>query len=515
MLTVGDWIRLNGKRYPNREAIVADDARRTFGEIAERSRQFAAGTKNLGLVRGDRVGVLAGNSAFNAELFFGISSAGLVYVAFNWRWAAEELARAIIETHPSIIIFDDDHSELLSQAIAIIESIFGSEFDELPMLLGQQDADALRGEAQYEERAVTLEDPICLLFTGGSTGVSKAVVLSHRSVNVAFLNEYIDCNIGAEPEERGLVVTPLFHVAGLVVWMFTHFASGKACVIASKFEESQFLELVERERITNTFMIPNMMRQLMQAGVFEEQAVQRNLRALHTGAGLVGLHDKEQFVETLPNAGLYIRYGLTEAGPMCTRLRPEDILKPELDGSIGQEYRFAEVVLKGIEGNPDPTEPGELGEICMRGPGMMSGYFNRPEATAVTVRDGWLHTGDLAIRNEEGYYFFQDRLKEMIKSGGENVYSSEVEQFLHLHPAVVEAAVLGVASERWGEEVRAVVSLRSGMDASGPELSAFLRDHLAGYKVPKEYLFLAPEELPRSGAGKLVKQQLKEQIGWA
>ena len=253
----------------------------------------------------------------------------------------------------------------------------------------------------------------------------------------------------------------------------------------------------------------------MQAGVFLEPAIQQHLRALHTGAGLVGLHDKEQFIETLPNAGLYIRYGLTEAGPMCTRLRPEDMLRSDLDGSIGQEYILSEVKLKGIDGAPDPTAPGELGEICMRGPGMMTGYFNRPEATAQTIRDGWLHTGDLAIRNDEGYYFFQDRLKEMIKSGGENVYSSEVEQFLHMHPAVVEAAVLGVNSEHWGEEVRAVVALRDGMNVSGEDLSAFLRGHIAGFKVPKEFVFLLPEQLPRSGAGKLVKHQLKEQVGWA
>jgi fatty-acyl-CoA synthase len=189
--------------------------------------------------------------------------------------------------------------------------------------------------------------------------------------------------------------------------------------------------------------------------------------------------------------------------------------RADLDGSIGQEYRFSEIALKGIDGGPDPTEAGQLGEICMRGPGMMSGYFNRPEATAAAIRDGWLHTGDLAIRNDEGHYFFQDRLKEMIKSGGENVYSSEVEQFLHMHPAVVEAAVLGVPSDAWGEEVRAVVALRNGMNASDSELSAFLRTHIAGYKVPKQYVFVLPEELPRSGAGKLVKQKLKEQVGWA
>lgn len=512
MRTIGEWTRLNARRHPDREAFVGIDGRVTFGEVAERAWQLARGLRAAGVQPGDTVGVLAGNTVFNAEVFIGTAISGGIYTAYNWRWAAEELAEGIRESETSIVVVEDRFLSLLNDALSIIAA--RPETKRLPRVIEQPRVDALRiGEGAAPD-VVAPDDALCLIYTGGSTGTSKAVVLSHRAATANAFNEYIDLGIGAHPQERGLLVTPMFHSAGLLTWLVTHFVAGKTTVLVDKFDEQEFVEWVGRERATNSFMIPNMMRRLMHAGAFEAPEVQKHFRAMHTGAGLLRMPNKVEFIETMPNAKLFFRYGLSEAGPMVTRLHHDDMLDPGVDGSIGQEYTLVESKLMSIDGDDRAVESGELGEICVRGPSIMTGYHRRPQATAETIIDGWLHTGDLAAQDDRGYYFFKDRLKEMIKSGGENVYCVEIEQALYLHPAVLEAAVVGVPNEAWGEEVRAVVSLREGRETDARELSTFLRTQLAGYKIPKEFAFMKASELPRSGAGKLVKEQLKHKLGW-
>ncbi|KRE65647.1 fatty-acid--CoA ligase [Arthrobacter sp. Soil736] len=509
MRTIGDWIRLNSRRNPAREAFVGVDGRVTFGEAAERAWQLGRGLRTSGVGAGDRVGVLAGNSIFNAEAFLGVAAAGGVYIAYNWRWAPAELAAGILETEASVILVEETHLDLLEQALEIIAR--RAEF--LPLIIRQgSEIDKLRTGSGPLEDLAQPESPLCIIYTGGSTGTPKGVVLSHRSALANAINEMYDCGVGSRANERGLIVTPLFHSAALLCWLVPHFIAGATSVIAQKFSDESVVDLVGREAITNTFMIPNMMRRLMDGGILSDPAIRKNLKSVHTGAGLLRMPDKELFTEMLPGAELYFRYGLTEAGPMVTRLKPSDMLNPAVDGSIGTEYLLAEAQLQDPDGRE--VKAGELGEICVRGPGLMTEYFGRPEATAEAMRGGWLHTGDLAVRDERGYFYFRDRLKEMIKTGGENVYSAEIEQVLHLHPSVLEAVVLGVPDPKWDEEVRAVVVLRNGVQTDASELSGFLRQHLAGYKIPKKMVFVRPEDLPRSAAGKLVKSQLKVNLGW-
>ncbi|MFS0865759.1 class I adenylate-forming enzyme family protein [Microbacterium sp. 179-B 1A2 NHS] len=512
MRTIGEWTRLGAARHPARDAFVGVDGRVTFGEAAERAWALARGLREAGVGTGDTVGVLGGNTVFNAEVFLGVAISGGVYTAYNWRWAAEELADGIRESGTALLIAEDRFRPLLTEALALLEA--HPETIVLPRVVEQGEVEHLRTVVGHYADDVAPHDALCLIYTGGSTGTSKAVVLSHSAATANAINEYLDLGIGAHPEERGLLVTPLFHSAGLLTWLVTHFIAGKTTVLVDKFSEDDFVEWVGRERATNSFMIPNMMRRLMQAGAFSVPEVQRHFKALHTGAGLLRMPNKREFIETMPEAKLYFRYGLSEAGPMVTRLRHEDMLDSAVDGSIGQEYTFVESKLLSLDGDGREVGPGELGEICVAGPSIMTGYHGRPEATAETIVDGWLHTGDLATRDERGYYFFKDRLKEMIKSGGENVYCVEIEQVLYLHPAVLEAAVVGVDNEEWGEEVRAVVSFRDGQHADAAALADHVREHLAGYKVPKQFAFLDAADLPRSGAGKLVKARLKQQLGW-
>lgn len=509
MRTIDSWMRLHSQKRPAHEALVGNDGRLTFGELAERSWGLARGLRSRGISESDRVGVLASNTLFNAEMFFATAVSGGVYTAYNWRWTESELADGILETQAKIILVEEQFLGQLEGALRRLEG----HVDTLPEVRVQgSQIDSLRDGKQPFSADIGLESPLCILYTGGSTGRSKGVVLSHRAAMANAINEIVDCSLGSRLNERGLIVTPLFHSAALLCWLVPHFVSGATSVIAPKFDDDTLAHWVESEAITNTFMIPNMMRKMMDLGIFSDPVFRKNLKAVHTGAGLLRMPDKEHFAESLPETELFFRYGLTEAGPMVTRLRSHDMLNPLVDGSIGHPYFMVEAQLQDIDGRE--VGIGEPGEIAVRGPSLMTEYYGRPDQTVEAFRNGWLLTGDVASMDEQGYFYFRDRLKEMIKTGGENVYAAEVEQALHMHPSVLEAAVVGVPDLKWDEEVRAAVVLRQGESVAKDELASFLRDHLAGYKVPKQMAFLEAEQLPRSGAGKLIKNRLKEQLGW-
>jgi len=507
MYTVADFVRLNGRRHAARTAVVDERGSLTYGDLTARAQGLARGLIEAGVNPGDRVGVLTGNSIFGVETMLGVALAGAVYVPFNWRWATEELVLGTNLTRPRVVLVEAAFAEAFDAAVAS-----GDLDPALAVHREGPDYEGLFLDGDPVNVPVTLDDPFCIIFTGGTTGQSKGVVLSHRSAITNSLNELVDLGFGQQPHNVGLNITPLFHSAALMCVFMPHYITGGTNVMLQKFDEQTFGDVLERERVSATFIIPNMIRRLVNAGVFDRPGLREHFRQLHTGGGLLRMPDKLAVFERLPEIQMFYRYGLTEGGPMLTRLHNIDILRPELDGSIGKEYTFVEVQLQDDLGNE--VAPGELGEICARGPGIMHGYFDRPEETATTLRDGWLHTGDLAIRDDEGYLFFRDRAKDMIKTGGENVYAAEIEQLLYAHPAVMECGVLGVPSVEWDEEVRAVVALREGASATEDELSAYLREHLAGYKIPKQYLFVQPGVMPVNPSGKIVKSELRKMTGW-
>ena len=350
--------------------------------------------------------------------------------------------------------------------------------------------------------------PAVILYTGGTTGASKGVVLSHINVTANAINEIVDTDM--EQDDVTLLIAPMYHSASLLCWFLPHLAIGACSVFMRHFDEETAAELIEGERVTNGFFIPNMVRRMLISREWERHRMD-SFRRLYVGGATFRLPDKEAVREVLPGVRIYYQYGLTEAGPIVTRLRPEDMFRPELDGSIGQEMLLTDVSIR--DGSGLEVSDGVAGEICVRGPNVMLGYFNRPEATAAVFRDGWLRTGDVASRRD-GYFMFHDRLKDMIKSGGENVYSAEVEQALYSHPAVAEAAVLGVASEDWDEEVRAVVALKPASTATERELQEHCRRTLAGYKVPKRILFVPLDRIPVNPSGKIIKRELRQKDLW-
>lgn len=508
MWTLADCVRLNARRHPGRTAVVDDRGRSTHRELAERAHAIARGLRAEGVRPGDHVGLLAGNSTFCVEAFLGTICAGAVAVLYNWRWATAELVHGIASTDARVVLVEHDFTDGLDAALAT-----GDLDGDLRVYRQGADFERLVMPGDRVDPQVGPHDPMCVLFTGGTTGFSKGVVLPHRSAVVNSLNERLDTGMASESENVGLTFTPLFHSAALLCVFAPHYMSGGTNVLVHKFDEQRIAELVEREQVTTSFMIPNMVRRLLQAGVFETPGFQRHFRQLHTGGGQLRMPDKQAIRTVAPDVRLFFRYGLTEAGPMATRLLDTDIMRPELDGSIGQEYSMIEVALTD-QLTGEQVGVGELGEITVRGPGLMLEYYNRPAETDEALRDGWLRTGDLAVRDDDGYLFFRDRAKDMIKTGGENVYASEVEQALYTHPAVMECGVLGAPSTEWDEEVRAVIALRPDHSVTADQLRAHLREHLAGYKIPKRIEFMAPEHFPVNPSGKIVKSNLRRLVGW-
>jgi fatty-acyl-CoA synthase len=472
-------------------------------QLTERAWAVAHGLTAIGVKPDQTVAILAGNGIFSAETILGTMAAGAIAVPLNWRWSRPELAHGLNDSGATVVLADREFGPALEELVAA-----GTTPAITRVIVEGQDYDAFLGPALFPKVTIEPQAPAVILYTGGTTGASKGVVLSHRNVMANAIDEIVDTDMA--PDDITLLIAPMYHSASLLCWFLPHLVIGACSVFMRHFNEESAAELIEVEHVTNGFLIPNMVRRMLLSGAWERHNTD-SFRRLYVGGATFRLPDKEAVRAALPETRMYYQYGLTEAGPIVTRLRPEDMFKPELDGSIGQEMLLNDVSIQDETGLE--LEDGAVGEICVRGPNVMLGYYNQPEATAGAFRNGWLRTGDLASR-QDGYFMFHDRLKDMIKSGGENVYSAEVEQALYSHQAVVEAAVLGVASDEWDEEVRAVVVLKPGSQASERELQDHCRTRIAGYKVPKRILFVSLEQIPVNPSGKIMKRELRQQRLW-
>ncbi len=502
MLTFGEILRVNARRYPSKTAVVDRDRRLTYGELELRTNRLAHGLATLGVGRGETVGMLVGNSVLFVELYLAILKLGAIAVPFNTRHALPELSFALGNIRSRVLLADRANGDRAQTA--------GSSGC---VLIEGDSLGVLEGEGMPEtppDVSVSADDSNVILYTSGTTGVQKGVVLSHANLVWNSLNEIIDTDM--RHDDVTLLVTPMYHSASLNCWFAPHLYLGATSVLLPHFDPGLVLHTIEREQVTNLFHVPSMVRTLLQEPGLEGYDL-RSLSRLYVGGAAFRLKDKLEVVDRLGSlVRLYYQYGLTEAGPIATVLRPEDMFRPEKDGSIGREFQATEI--RVLDPSGAEVLPGEVGEMVMRGPSVMPGYFQNPAASAAALRDGWLHSGDLAARDEDGYFYFRDRLKDMIKSGGENVYSAEVEQVLYAHPDVQEAAVMGVATERWDEEVRAVVVPRPGRTPTEADLITFCRASLAGYKIPKRIVFVTREELPINLSGKVLKRELTGRIAW-
>lgn len=509
MMNLTQMLNSAASGTPNTISTKFGDRCRTWSETRERVTRLASALRARGVQKGDRVAVLALNSDRYTEYYFACWWAGAVVVPMNVRWSAAENAYSLKDSGAEVLFVD--------AAFAPMVPAIQAEASSLKTLVYLDDDAAPTGMLAFEElidrhdpcedAERASEDLAGLYYTGGTTGFPKGVMLSQRAL--WFNSLAVAKHVGIDQGDIYLHAAPMFHLADGA-------ASGGASMVGAThvyipaFAPEAVLDAIENEGVTHALMVPTMIGMVLQHQSFSSDRL-RSLRTLLYGASPMPQGLLREALEKLPNVQFIQAYGQTEMAPLVTVLTPEFHV-PEGPGSeklrsAGRAAVGCEVRIVDEEGQDQPA--GEVGEIVTRSPGRMDGYWKLPEQTASTLIDGWVHTGDGAYRDEDGFIFIVDRLKDMIVTGGENVFSAEVESAVSTHPAVAEVAVIGVPSEKWGEAVHAIVVPREGAEISEAEIIEHCKPLIANYKWPRS-VTVRQEPLPLSGAGKILKRDLRE-----
>ncbi|NCF44579.1 MAG: AMP-binding protein [Proteobacteria bacterium] len=493
MHTVLDPLKRALQIGPQALAVIDGDRQVTYAEFAYRCELLVGALRDLGVTSGERVAILANNSLEFFEAYVGVPSGGMVVVPLNTRHAMPELMYALADSGAKILLTDrPDVGELANTVERVI-----SLSDEYQVLLAAASPVPL-GEGVVET------DLAGLFYTGGTTGASKGVMLTHRNLIANALSWL--ASVPQNASDRSLVMAPMFHAAGsngilAAMWQ------GALQVPLGTFDPAAVLDLIEQHRINMTLGVPSML-----AAIAEEQHANprdtSSLQVLTHGGSPIATQVLRRTSSAFPSARMIEVYGATETSPLATLLDNEETLVDSpLARSCGRAVVGCHIAVRDSQGNELPT--GEVGEVVVAGTNIMKGYWNKPEQTAEVLKHGGYWTGDMGYLDGEGFLFLVDRSKDMIVSGGENVYSTEVEDVLYRHPGVLEAAVFGVPDDTWGEAVHAVVVPRADSPPLDPaELIAFCREYIGGYKVPKG-IDVQHAPLPKSGPGKVLKRELR------
>ncbi len=493
---LGSWPRRRARMTPAKAALVQDGARMSYAELDEAVTRLAHGLRARGVARGDRVAFLGLNSIEMVATILATARLGAVSVPVNTRLAVPELAHVLEHSGARLLLVEDVLAEATSapqvHALGIDTLVFtraaGAGLDQLAS-----------EETSEIDETIGLDDLFMIQYTSGTSGRPKGVMLTHGNVVWNVANLLVDIDLGSE--EVALVTAPLFHTAALNQVLFPTILKGGTVLLEPRFDPTRAVDLIESERVTLLFGVTSMYLALAAVPRFAEADLSSLRLALSGGAPI-----PDSLLHTWLDRGLMIiqGYGLTEASPGTTMLRAADGVRKL--GSAGTACFFTDVRVVAPDG--DDAAIGDPGEVLVSGPNVSPGYWRDEDATANAFDAEWLHTGDIAIRDDEGYLRIVDRLKDMYISGGENVYPAEVEQALHEHPDVAECAVLGVPDETWGEVGRAFVVARTGAELDEATVLAHLDGLLARYKLPKQVVFLP--DLPHNASGKLVKSRLRE-----
>jgi acyl-CoA synthetase (AMP-forming)/AMP-acid ligase II len=501
LLNAGQTLTERAKISAHMEAVIdpATGERFTFRALNERTNRVANALQSLGLSPGDRLGCLMSNCPRYVEAYYACAKTGFVFVALNWRLTAPELSYQLLDCGASAVIYGADQAEVVD--------VLRREFPHIRWLAAETGelAAAIDAASPAEPPVgATGEDPLYMMYTSGTTGRPKGAVMSHRA-NLSWLASMLatsDLHLG----DRQIVVAPLFHIGGLGMIM-TAVYRGMTSVLVKAFEPGAMWDLIQQERITGLFAVPAMLAFMYQHPKRGQVDVS-TLRWIVCGAAPVPV----TLIEAYMSMGIEILqvYGATEThGGIC--LISAEHAKHKV-GSTGQPYFGIEVRVVDKAGTPVP--PGVPGEVITRGPHLISGYWNQPEATHNSIRDGWFYTGDIAEVDEDGFIYIKDRSKDMIISGGENVYPAEIEDVLSGHPGVKEVGVIGQPSSKWGECGCAVIVKSASWLGDEPALVAELRalamTRLARFKQPKTYVFV--DALPRNPSGKILKRVLRDRF---
>lgn len=477
---------------------------RSWAQSAHRVARLAGALTALGVKRDDRVAMLSLNSDRYHEYFYAVPWAGGVINPVNTRWSESEIALSLKDSQTEVLIVDEGFARFVPSLSAQCRA--------LRVVVYAGDGRVPAGMVSYETLIADHEpiddvnrggsDLAGIFYTGGTTGTPKGVMLSHRAV----LTSALGFTAAGDTMTRGgtsLHAAPMFHLADFGAWMSRNCIGGTHVIVPS-FEPATAIEAITRYAVSDLLLVPTMLQMLLDSPV-ARKADLSCIQHLVYGAAPISETLLERVLSALPGAKLIQAYGMTELSPVITVLDHDSHRDPRLRRSAGRAAPHADLKIVDETGNEVPV--GTVGEVAVRGDNVMLGYWNCPAETAQVLRDGWMQTGDGAYMDECGYVFIADRIKDMIVSGGENVYSAEVENALVKHPAVSACAVIGVPDERWGERVHAIVVLAAGATASPDELRQHCKTIIAGYKAPRSLEFV--DSLPISGAGKVLKNQLR------
>ena len=494
-------LQRNARHDPDCESTVFGDRVRNWGETRERVARLAGALRSLGIASGESVAILALNSDRYLEYLFAVPWADAVINPVNIRWSPGEIAYSLLDSQTSVLFIDDAFAPMLPALREQVPALrVVVHCGEGPTPDGAMDYERLIAEHTPVEDARRSGDAVAgLFYTGGTTGHPKGVMLSSANLIISALAGAAGGLL--ETGGRTLHAAPMFHLADLFT-VLTRNVLGGTHVIVPSFDPAGVAEAIEKHQVTDTLLVPTMIQMLIDGPGGRDLG---SLQRLIYGASPISDTLLSRAAAALPGVSLLQAYGMTELAPLATYLLPSEHADPVLRRSAGRAGPHVEIRVVDLDDHE--VAPGVVGEVVVRGGNVMLGYANLPAETAEALRGGWMHTGDGGYLDERGYLFLVDRIKDMIVSGGENVYSAEVENALATHSAVAQCAVIGVPDPDLGERVHAVVVLRPGTAATHEELRAHVKAQVAGYKAPRSSEFV--DAMPISGAGKILKRELR------